>query len=191
MKRFIGITLAGILLVAANASGQNNPNYQDRRDQPQGHPVDMKQARPAPQLPAAHNQRQRQNNNQQFSRGQRAPSQYRQPKYYVNDWQAQRLNRPPSGYRWVHNDNNQYLLIAIATGIISQVFVSENNQNYRIWHTGENLPIQYRRNNSYVNDWGNHGLSRPSSDRRWVHVNHQYLLITKNGGRIRAAVSSN
>jgi Ni/Co efflux regulator RcnB len=42
---------------------------------------------------------------------------YGGPRYYVNNWDYYHLRRPPYGYRWVRSDND-FLLVAVATGII-------------------------------------------------------------------------
>lgn len=42
---------------------------------------------------------------------------YGGPRYYVNNWDYYHLRRPPYGYRWVRADND-FLLVAVATGII-------------------------------------------------------------------------
>jgi Ni/Co efflux regulator RcnB len=36
----------------------------------------------------------------------------------VHDYERVRLRSPPRGYHWVRDDNNDYVLVAIATGII-------------------------------------------------------------------------
>ena len=36
----------------------------------------------------------------------------------VHDYERVRLRPPPRGYHWVRDDNNDYVLVAIATGII-------------------------------------------------------------------------
>jgi Ni/Co efflux regulator RcnB len=59
----------------------------------------------------------------QFYRGGRLPSQYRGSRYVVNDWHGRRLSAPPRGYHWVQA-NNDYVLAAIATGIIAQVLLN-------------------------------------------------------------------
>lgn len=43
--------------------------------------------------------------------------------YYVpvNDYGRYSLYRPNNGYRWVRDDSNNFLLVAAATGIISQI----------------------------------------------------------------------
>jgi Ni/Co efflux regulator RcnB len=45
---------------------------------------------------------------------------YRGPTYVVRDYSYYRLRPPPRGYHWVHA-NNEYLLVAIATGIILDI----------------------------------------------------------------------
>lgn len=67
-----------------------------------------------------------------WSRGDRLPNQYRQNQYVVNDWQQRGLRRPPRGYRWTHNDNNDFFLAAIATGIIAEmVYRDDRDQMWR------------------------------------------------------------
>ncbi|HEY8586915.1 MAG TPA: RcnB family protein [Rhodanobacter sp.] len=45
---------------------------------------------------------------------------YRGPTYVVRDYRYNRLRPPPRGYHWVRA-NNDYLLVAIATGIILDI----------------------------------------------------------------------
>lgn len=61
---------------------------------------------------------------QSFKRGQRVPVVYLQPRYYVTDYRAYQLPPPPYGYRWVRPygaDTDEYLLVQLATGLITQV----------------------------------------------------------------------
>lgn len=58
----------------------------------------------------------------QFYRGERMPAQYRSHQYVVNDWRSHRLSAPPRGYHWVQTGGD-YVLIAISTGIILQLFL--------------------------------------------------------------------
>lgn len=46
---------------------------------------------------------------------------YSGPTYVVRDYGYYRLRQPPRGYHWVRADNNDYLLVAIATGIIMDI----------------------------------------------------------------------
>ncbi|MFT4241287.1 MAG: RcnB family protein [Acidovorax sp.] len=56
-------------------------------------------------------------------RGGRVPPQYRTRHYVVNDWRAHHLSPPPRGYYWVQNGSD-YLLVAIATGVIAQLILA-------------------------------------------------------------------
>ncbi len=59
----------------------------------------------------------------QFHRGGRMPAEYRRHQYVVNDWRAHRLHAPARGQQWVQVGAD-YALIAIATGVIAQVVLS-------------------------------------------------------------------
>lgn len=59
-----------------------------------------------------------------YKRGGYLPPRYRETRYYVTDWRAHRLYAPPRGYRWVRSDNDDFLLVAIATGIITNIILS-------------------------------------------------------------------
>lgn len=56
-----------------------------------------------------------------FRRGDRVPVVYLQPRYYVPDYRVYRLAPPPRGYRWVRPDDGRFLLVATATGLISEI----------------------------------------------------------------------
>ena len=57
-----------------------------------------------------------------YKRGGRVPVVYLQPRYYVTDYRAYNLAPPPYGYRWVRPyGDDRYLLVQIATGLITQV----------------------------------------------------------------------
>lgn len=55
-------------------------------------------------------------------RGARVPMHYRSNHYVVNDWRRHHLSAPPRGYHWIQNGSD-YLLVAIATGVISQLIL--------------------------------------------------------------------
>ncbi|CAJ0992670.1 RcnB family protein [Sodalis praecaptivus] len=55
-----------------------------------------------------------------FHQGHALPRQYRTKQYQVDDWRARGLKAPPSGHRWVRV-NNDYILIAITTGVITSI----------------------------------------------------------------------
>lgn len=58
-----------------------------------------------------------------FRRGGYVSREYRGSRYVVNDWHRYRLSAPPRGMHWVQAGND-YLLVAIATGVIAQVLIN-------------------------------------------------------------------
>jgi Ni/Co efflux regulator RcnB len=61
--------------------------------------------------------------NHQFYRGERLPAEYRHRQYVVDDWRGHNLSAPPRGYHWVQTGGD-YVLVAIATGIILQLLLN-------------------------------------------------------------------
>ncbi|MEI9965120.1 MAG: RcnB family protein [Caulobacteraceae bacterium] len=59
---------------------------------------------------------------QRFGRGQRLPAAYRGRDRFV-DYRSYRLRQPPRGYGWVRNDN-QFLLVALTTGLIADAIAN-------------------------------------------------------------------
>jgi len=59
-----------------------------------------------------------------WQRGDRLPPEYRSNSYVVDDWRGHHLYAPPRGYHWVQQGND-YLLVAIATGIIASVLLNQ------------------------------------------------------------------
>lgn len=59
----------------------------------------------------------------QYHRGDRLPQEYRHPNYVVNNWRDHNLSPPPRGYHWVQTGAD-YVLVAIATGIILQLLLN-------------------------------------------------------------------
>ena len=62
--------------------------------------------------------------NHEFHRGDRLPAEYRHRQYVVDDWRGHNLSAPPRGYQWVQSGGD-YVLIAIATGIIAQLMLGQ------------------------------------------------------------------
>jgi Ni/Co efflux regulator RcnB len=58
-----------------------------------------------------------------WRRGDRLPYEYRHRNYVVDDWRGHRLRPPPRGYEWVQ-DGGDYLLVAIATGVIAEILLN-------------------------------------------------------------------
>lgn len=58
-----------------------------------------------------------------WAKGQRLDARYRGNGYYVSDYNRYGLRQPPRGYRW-QRVNDQYVLAAVATGLIASVILS-------------------------------------------------------------------
>jgi Ni/Co efflux regulator RcnB len=61
--------------------------------------------------------------NHEFRRGGRLPTEYRHSQYVVDDWRGHNLSAPPRGYHWVQTGGD-YVLVAIATGVILQLLLN-------------------------------------------------------------------
>jgi len=87
----------------------DNGHWDNQRDYRDGRHADR---RPYPQPHA------------EWHRGDRVPGEYRGRNYVVNDYRAYHLNAPPRGYQWM-GVGGDYVLAAIATGIIAQIIVGQ------------------------------------------------------------------
>jgi Ni/Co efflux regulator RcnB len=59
-----------------------------------------------------------------WHKGDRVPAEYRDKRYEVSDWKSHNLRQPPSGYHWV-NVNGDYVLAAVATGVIADMLLNQ------------------------------------------------------------------
>ena len=134
MTRLIrSICLAGAALAFGVSMAQAQPHHDrqnhrdDRHSQAQRHhhggppPHAQRLQRPAP-LPYYRGGR-GVGPHHNWHRGTRMPPAYRTRHYVVNDWRSHRLSAPPRGHYWVQNGAD-YLLVAIATGVIAQIIMS-------------------------------------------------------------------
>ena len=167
MKYIVHAAMALALLSSSAAIAQ--PSYQDHRNQAQvGQGFDGR-----------HNDRPR------YSRGDRLPERYRQKNYVVSDWRQHNLRAPSRGHHWVRDDNNQYFLVAITSGIIANIMGQTQDRSDRQWSRGERLSDEYRNRRYIVSDWRAMGLHRPTRGYHWVRANNQYLLVGVRSGRIQ------
>jgi Ni/Co efflux regulator RcnB len=56
-------------------------------------------------------------------RGGPLPSRYRNHQYVVSNWREHHLRPPPRGYHWVQTGGD-YVLVAIATGVIADLIIN-------------------------------------------------------------------
>ena len=119
MKRIFTAALALSLLSGTAVMAQ--PNFQGRGDQGRH---DQNQSGPDRYDEFRNNPGVRMSS-PRFSRGDRVPEQYRRDhRYAVDDWQSRHLRRPPRGYHWVRDDNDNYFLAAVTTGLILDLMLN-------------------------------------------------------------------
>ena len=73
-----------------------------------------------PQHASEHHQTQ----HHDFHQGRPLPKKYRGDGYQVTDWHKRGLKAPPAGHRWQNVDGN-YVLIAVATGVITSIITHQ------------------------------------------------------------------
>ncbi|WP_147196155.1 RcnB family protein [Pantoea sp. MBD-2R] len=95
---------------------QNNQHGGQPNEQHGGQQHDQRGHEPQPQ----HNAEHRPAQHGDFRKGRPLPEKYRGEGYQVNDWRKHGLKAPPAGHRWQNIDGN-YVLIAVATGVITSV----------------------------------------------------------------------
>ena len=194
MKHLISATIALTLLASTAAIAQRDaPNYQGQNYQGQNYQGQNGQGRNDARQnnggrfdPQGFNDRS--NDRPHWSRGDRLPQQYRQDQYVVRDWQQHNLRTPPRGYRWVRNDNDQYLLAAITNGIIAEIVSQNQYRNDYRWSRGDRLSGGYLGNRYVVSDWRGNHLRRPDRGHHWVHINNQYMMTAIGSGVIAEIV---
>lgn len=92
-----------------NRQGARQPNRQENWNRGQGNYARRDERGAGP--------------NHEFHRGMRLPREYRNRQYVVDDWRDHHLSAPPRGYHWVQTGSD-YVLVAIATGVILQLLLS-------------------------------------------------------------------
>ncbi|MFM0324423.1 RcnB family protein [Caballeronia glebae] len=98
--------------------GPGGPGAQGGPGAP-GHGPEMN-GRDAPRPPVHANDEQR---HEDWRKGERLSNDYRNHQYVVDDWHGHNLRQPPRGYQWV-GVGADYLLVAVASGVIAQVVMS-------------------------------------------------------------------
>jgi Ni/Co efflux regulator RcnB len=102
-KAILAAILAASLTTGGLAFAQNNGERNDRGRNEQ----DQRGAGP----------------NHAYHRGDRLPAAERGKRYVVGDWRGHHLSAPPRGYHWVQSGSD-FVLVAIATGVITQLLLS-------------------------------------------------------------------
>lgn len=131
MKKQLGaFALCGALLVSSGVAfsqpyvpGQQH-GYDNHGHDNRGHNGHGQDHRHAP--PARHGMYEQGRHEGWYKRGGHVPKAYRGSRYVVNDWRGAHLRQPPRGYHWVRSDNGDYLMVAIATGLIASIIAASH-----------------------------------------------------------------
>ena len=133
ISTFLAVSAMAMGLCASAANAQPQPSQhgqgpsKEQRAAPQhrdAHPSVQAPRnaapKPAPKAPQQHARGA--GPEQQWHQGGKLPQQYRGHQYVVNDWQHHGLKKPGRGQQWVQYGGD-YLLVAIASGVIAQVIL--------------------------------------------------------------------
>lgn len=131
MKRLIITTLAATLLAGtalsgtAMAAGQRYDDRGGRYEQRHDDRHDSRYDRRDDRRDHRYDRRDERRDYRRWERGQRLDARYRGNGYYVSDYRRHGLRAPPRGYRWQRVDDN-YILAAVATGLIASVIIANH-----------------------------------------------------------------
>lgn len=109
---------------------KHGPRHADKRDhrddRGHNHRADRRDDRSFERAQERRNDRQDYYNARgpEFRRGGHIPREYRNRQYVVTDYRAYRLSPPPRGQQWVQVGSD-YVLIAIATGVIASIILNQ------------------------------------------------------------------
>jgi Ni/Co efflux regulator RcnB len=117
--------LALTALVASSAAmAQYGPDHRDDHRDDHGyrdHRPDMRRG-PGPVLERGRGPEFRGDYHRRWARGDRLPPEFRNRQYVIDDYRPYNLAPPPRGYQWI-SVNSDFVLAAIATGVVASVVV--------------------------------------------------------------------
>lgn len=100
--------------------GKKTEPQRAKNNQAQGKKHEAKKSEPARQQHASNRGAGPQNS---YHRGDRLPPELRTRHAYIEDWRSYHLEAPPRGQQWVQLGAD-FVLIAVATGIITQIVLN-------------------------------------------------------------------
>ena len=118
MKRLLTASVALLMLGAAGAASAQDYRHDGRDGRDRGPGYEQGRGDQA-----RHDDRR--DERRRWNRGERLDPRWRDNSYYVSDWRARHLRAPPRGYRW-QRVNDQYVLAAVATGLIASVIIANH-----------------------------------------------------------------
>jgi len=122
----IALTMATAQLALAQGNSNRNEHGDKQRQETQ-HPVAAANQHDNRDFGRAHEQEHSKGRgvgpNHEYYRGDRLPADYRHRNYVVDDWRSHNLRAPPRGDQWIQSGGD-YILVAVATGIIADLLLS-------------------------------------------------------------------
>jgi Ni/Co efflux regulator RcnB len=117
-KLVVPLLIVSLLGTSVTAIAQQHDNdHGGGHPPPHGHghgPAPREATMGGPGGPVPHND---------WHKGERLPTEYRDRNYVVDNWHEHGLQAPPRGYQWV-GVNGDYVLAAVATGVIASVLLA-------------------------------------------------------------------
>ena len=101
-------------------SPQNHDGHHDKQDAQKDRRHERHERKDRRESQNRQDRREMRHDNRRHNwvRGERFRDHYQGRVYVVRDYRHDHLRRPPRGYHWVRDDNGDFLLVAITTGII-------------------------------------------------------------------------
>ncbi|TVU71393.1 RcnB family protein [Cobetia crustatorum] len=98
---------------------------QQKHQQEKGHQAQKGHVQQKRQANNGHQNKAKAHPSHHWKRGDKVPSGYYNDKrYWVSDWEARHLSRPPQGHRWLQVDG-RYVLAAVAGGVITAIILNQ------------------------------------------------------------------
>ena len=124
MKRLLAGALALTLLSGTAAMAQ--PDRHDNRNEHGGYNQDRDRGygydnRGNDRSREVHQRNDERRAEHRWARGQRMPSTWYRDRGHYGDYRRHHLRAPPRGYRWVQTDDNNYAMVASASGLIASI----------------------------------------------------------------------
>jgi Ni/Co efflux regulator RcnB len=116
----LALSLASANFAFAQGRGDRGDNRDEKAQRHEGERHDMGRRGPPSW---ANNRHDVPRDYRHWNRGDRLPREYWDRQYVVDDWRGHHLRQPPRGYHWVQSGGD-YLLVAIATGIIADLLLN-------------------------------------------------------------------
>jgi len=115
MKRSLALIFSAVIATAAFGA-----QAQDHHADPHGGSKGASHSN-AKHAQASHGEFKENGKSHRYAKGQKLPSQFRGSSHYVSNYSEYHLSKPPKGHRWVRDDSGNFILVAVTTGLITEI----------------------------------------------------------------------